>query len=452
MKKTRKLLCAILAVSAMLSSMMVPVSAAYKNGRYIQSTITFIPYSGFGATSIAHFNNALWEWNNASSRNLMNRSPTLRHNASYYDTSYNAPDDGKSYIYACNTGSINYMTQLRIYPRSGDAVTSADINFNMHANYPWANSKQQGKYDVWTAFIREAGTVAGLGSPSDSGSVMYMPEKNKLRRYPSNGDKSVIRSIYNHSVNLTSTHTNSFDNKGENTVILDGTMPFFTLQDLVKYSNLIIRATCVSSSEPFKIQAYDGGISVFKDYYFEIQNTLLGESKTGKKVKVRIEGGQLDGLNVIEKNSPQFSIGDRAILFLYQPNMGGGFNVKDSGCYYPVGLKQGIYIENRSTAGKSLYSGKPDDVLYESENVSYDYSMITDCAEQTQRADINRITKEQGVTAARIDLKTYKDNQIPQLYEKNIQQCKAVGVINEYGYNMLRNSTNHYAQILKGTN
>jgi len=56
MKKTRKLLCAILAVSAMLSSMMVPVSAAYKNGRYIQSTITFIPYSGFGATSIAHFN------------------------------------------------------------------------------------------------------------------------------------------------------------------------------------------------------------------------------------------------------------------------------------------------------------------------------------------------------------------------------------------------------------
>ena len=78
--------------------------------------------------------------------------------------------------------------------------------------------------------------------------------------------------------------------------------------------------------------------------------------------------------------------------------------------------------------------------------------MITDCAEQTQRADINRITKEQGVTAARIDLKTYKDNQIPQLYEKNIQQCKAVGVINEYGYNMLRNSTNHYAQILKDTN
>lgn len=457
MKKLQKRIIIGFLVLVLLPTMSISSFANEKNGRYIKSTITFIPYSGFGSTSIAHFNNALWEWNNASSKNLMNRSPTERHNASYYDTSYNAPDDGKSYIYACNTGSINYMTQRRIYPRSGDAVTSADINFNMHANYPWANSQQQGKYDVWTAFMFETGSVAGLGSPSDSSSVMHMPEKNKLRRSPSSGDRRVIRSIYYPGSKSTfmiagqekDEDEQSYNSNEKDAIILDGIMPVFTLKDLINYSTLIVNATCVRCSDPFKIQAYDGGISVFQDYYFEIQNTLMGESKTGKIVKVRLEGGELDGLKVVERNNPKFEIGNTVILFLYQPNMGGGFNVEDSSCYYPVGLRQGVYNETDQRAENSSLICLQSEKLYYSGSDRFTLDEIADQAKQAQKEYVNQIAKERNSFTSKVDLKKYKDDQILRLYEENIKQYKDAGVINDYGYSELNKSITHYARIVK---
>lgn len=152
------------------------------------SGLTFIPYSGFGSTTVTHFNHACYPWNEASGFSLVRRDATTRHSKTAYPLR-----DGMNAIYAV-TVSDTYVAQCTWY-YSGNYVIEADINLNM--SYRWANSAQSGCYDVWSVFMHEVGHSVGLGHSSEQSAVMY-PEvrTNYTRRSLSNDDRLGILAIY----------------------------------------------------------------------------------------------------------------------------------------------------------------------------------------------------------------------------------------------------------------
>lgn len=161
----------------------------------IVNKIHFIPYTGFGTTSISHFNEALYQWNYYAGKTLMTRDPSVRHSKTDYPKT-----DGKNYIYKLNIFSTAYVAESTIvYNTSTRVVVEADINFNMSYKFAnlVANGSHIGCYDVWSVFIHEAGHVAGLDHSSYSAAVMYPSLiKSVLRRYPTDDDKRGIWAKY----------------------------------------------------------------------------------------------------------------------------------------------------------------------------------------------------------------------------------------------------------------
>lgn len=340
MKKYRQLIAVSLCVLFCLTSITPSAGAYALNGCHIETMITFVPYSGFSSTTISHFNEALWQWNKYSGQSLMRRTPTETHSTTNYPS-----NDGNNYIYRVNTGTGDYVAQTtRYYNATTKVVASADINLNMY--YKWANSAQSDRFDVWTVFVHEAGHVAGLAHSTNSSAVMYpTTKKNYLNRYPTQDDINGIQKIYGTSSASSTAQILIPDGNDANisVAVQCGVLREYSYSDLINESTLIVRATLTETSEPFQIiPTFGNSPSNFTDYYFNVTDVLRGDADMEPRITVRIQGGRVNNLDLIVEDAPHISIGDDVLLFLYQPNMGSGYNTEGE-YYYILGVNQGIY-------------------------------------------------------------------------------------------------------------
>lgn len=159
-----------------------------ENGVVVNGGLNFIPYQGFGSTTVTHFNHACYPWNEASGFSLVSRSATTTHSKTAYPKK-----DGMNAIYAVSDED-DYVAKCTWY-YSGNYVIEADINLNM--KYQWANSAQSGRYDVWSVFMHEVGHAVGMGHSSSTSAVMYsVAKKNYTRRSLHTYDRQGIAALY----------------------------------------------------------------------------------------------------------------------------------------------------------------------------------------------------------------------------------------------------------------
>lgn len=137
-------------------------------------------------------------------------------------------------------------------------------------------------------------------------------------------------------------------------VVMSGSYPLVSLEEVFEQSTLVIRGKVVSISDSFKIRPVgdDEGqnIGVFTDYYIEPVETFRGEA-LGGSITVRTRGGIYENLEEIDKSEPLLIEGNEYILMLYKPELGGGYNL-DEDYYYPNYGFQGVY--NISSANQSV--------------------------------------------------------------------------------------------------
>lgn len=124
------------------------------------------------------------------------------------------------------------------------------------------------------------------------------------------------------------------------------------LEDLVRESGLIIRGTVESIDDSIQIMSVGGGVTNYTDYNVRVEEVVYGESV--ETVAVRIKGGIAGNLEVICDYAPTLEEGKEYLLFLQQPDRGGGYNTLGD-YYYVTGSRQGAYeIEvPANTAGKT---------------------------------------------------------------------------------------------------
>lgn len=407
MKKT---LASILIIAISIAVLCTNSLAYTTNGYHITNTLSFTPYYAFGSTTISHFNEALWQWNSNSGEPLMNRKATIRH----YSTNYPS-NDNNCYIYAVNTGTGDYVAQTHYYT-SGSVMVAPDINMNMY--YSWANSAQPNAYDVWSVFLHEAGHAAGLSHSSSSSAVMYKyVYKNTLRRYLSTDDINGIQSIYA-SINVNpNSNTNPDNLDDQNTEYISGCLKEYSNNDLINNATLVVKARLNSISDSFKIKpVFDGDPQIYTDYYFDIENVLLGEYSDSKPLTVRVQGGTIGEEKLIVEEAPKFSEKDEVLLFLYQPNMGGGYNTRGD-YYYILGVNQGAFFKSKEMQ------------VYKNEDCSLAYE---------------KLSKE--LSSRTVDRKTY--SRVYDEFVENNQYNFDNGVITAKDYNRMIDEVQRYATIL----
>lgn len=336
-----RLLRIIVIVSLALCLICVNVFAYFLNGHHIENKITFVPYEKFGATTISHFNEALWQWDDAAGKALMDREPVLRHTSSNYPTS-----DGKSYIYAVNIGDNDYVAQTTSYYNRDYVVTSADINLNLY--YAWANSAQSNAFDVWTVFLHEAGHVVGLGHSNNASAVMYPTvSTNSLRRTFSSDDRAAVHAIYGNgrlSYPILNSNGQSLEYvSGVKNTLVSGLLKEYRYEDLLNCATVIVKATALPGSQVIEVAPASGGDSRnFTNYTFSVSDCLFGDIAQGSHLTVRGEGGRNANQNTVCLESPVISSGQEVILFLQKNDLGGGYTTSDD--YYRIlGVNQGIF-------------------------------------------------------------------------------------------------------------
>ncbi len=199
MVKIISVLNVILLLAIFIVSIPIFQSLAYRleghrlNTDYI---LTFVPHQDFSATTISHFNEALWNWNSTVGMSLMSREPTLRHNTTGYPQ-----DDNKHYIYREFRDDIDKPGKVKYYYSAwpnDDVLKSADILINMA--YPYSNGNQSNTLDTWSVFIHEAGHAAGLDHTEIQNINVVMYDTiyyNQLRRSLHQDDINGVKSIYN---------------------------------------------------------------------------------------------------------------------------------------------------------------------------------------------------------------------------------------------------------------
>lgn len=108
-----------------------------------------------------------------------------------------------------------------------------------------------------------------------------------------------------------------------------------SLQELVERSDAVVYGTVTEISDPFHIKT-DYGPAARMDITIEPQQVLRGEEK--ETYTLRIEAKEIE---MPEK--AEFQLGERYLLFLYQPGYGGAFYVEDD-AYYLMGDHQSVFV------------------------------------------------------------------------------------------------------------
>lgn len=172
----------------------VPTGAYVLDSHKVLKHINLIPHSGFGTETIAHFNEACYEWNKLSNKYTLQRSATQRHNETNFYTMLPGPRSNRIYRVANKSDLGPGQTRLKI--NSIKQLETTDININMA--FAFSNGGLKNTYDVWTVFVHELGHVVGLDHvkvPAANSVMMVLPIGSK-NRYPTNDDKAGINAKY----------------------------------------------------------------------------------------------------------------------------------------------------------------------------------------------------------------------------------------------------------------
>ena len=145
--------------------------------------------------------------------------------------------------------------------------------------------------------------------------------------------KEGIESIYNNAQQLLI----------PDSVYVSSLIAYYSTEDLLNESTLIAIGKITGRSESYVLKSASGGSRrPFRNYSFAITNTLKGEPYADT-VSIRVDGGEMDGLEYNYDSAPKFNQEDEYLLFLYRSDCGGGFETQDD--YYNLtGLIQGAYV------------------------------------------------------------------------------------------------------------
>ncbi|MCI9556650.1 MAG: hypothetical protein HFF53_06875 [Lawsonibacter sp.] len=132
----------------------------------------------------------------------------------------------------------------------------------------------------------------------------------------------------------------------DNTTYVHGSLAYVGISDLFDRSSVIAEGTVLGKGDSFQIQAVSGGIMNHTDISFEAASVLRGSADLqGKPLTIRVKGGTVNGYTEIYSGTPELEIGEKYLLFLYQPKRGGAFHTEGD-YYYVTGLIQGTFSQN----------------------------------------------------------------------------------------------------------
>lgn len=121
--------------------------------------------------------------------------------------------------------------------------------------------------------------------------------------------------------------------------------PAVSDEEVVQRASLVILGVVSKESKPFGIRSVGGGDPVkYSDFTVKITDVIRGTAP-GDSVAVRVS-------DTARKDYAKQKVGDKVLLFLYQPKMGGGCNTKGD-YYYIAGNYSGIYFQDEN-AGKRI--------------------------------------------------------------------------------------------------
>lgn len=129
--------------------------------------------------------------------------------------------------------------------------------------------------------------------------------------------------------------------------------PSYSLEQLVQQSSVVAKVRFGENSRIRIRSATEAATGVFVEYTITILDSYRGSLTQGAEITLRTQesytyddGGIVDisGLN------PEFAPDSVALVFLYQPHMGGGFHTSGEDYYYLTGWGQGAYRIDGETA------------------------------------------------------------------------------------------------------
>lgn len=235
------------------------------------------------------------------------------------------------------------------------------------------------------------------------------------------------------AINLPQNNIEKVPNEDVTVAYKSGVIEKYAYQDLIDDAPVVVTSHVIDVSEPFQIIPVSGASpSNFTDVTIEVDEVLRGNVAVGDQLTVRVEGGQVDDLDVVVEESPELNVGDDNLLFLYQPGMGGAYNTEGD-YYYVLGLYQGTFYLETNAVDVSVLSDAED-------NATYKNSIGTTIELNTLKTDLSVMTRS-AVTYAENENKFY--DEFIENQAKNLQN----GFISQEEYDELIEQANEYATI-----
>lgn len=113
------------------------------------------------------------------------------------------------------------------------------------------------------------------------------------------------------------------------------------LNNLVETSNLIAVVRVVDGPRSLCVRRAGGSATILSEQTAVVERVFMGDADT-ETVTVRQTGGTVGLRTDVYTENPVLQAGSRYLLFLYRPDMGGGYNTEGD-YYYIRGVSQGAY-------------------------------------------------------------------------------------------------------------
>ena len=143
------------------------------------------------------------------------------------------------------------------------------------------------------------------------------------------------------------------------TITYTGELVRRDLTNLVETSNLITVVTVVDEPKSFCVRSVNGGDTIFSEQTVKIERVFMGDDGL-ETVAVRQQGGTVGLRTNYYTENPVLKAGNRYLLFLYQPDMGGSYNTEGE-YYYIRGMYQGAYEAASDGTYRQSYGPKLTD-------------------------------------------------------------------------------------------
>lgn len=221
------------------------------------------------------------------------------------------------------------------------------------------------------------------------------------------------------------------NNEPPMTMVKSGVLAEVTYDDLLQDASVIVKAHTTNISEAFSIQSVNGAVSNFTDYTLEADRVLKGRLAENETFTVRLEGGTVNGQKVVVEEAPQLSVDEPVLLFLYQPNMGGGFNTEGD-YYYVLGMMQGAFYPEKGS----------DEKTHAASTTTFTNKLGTSISLQTLANDLANMQQT-------VETNDANDNGVYEKFLENQKKNLESGFITQEEYEQGLNEAKQYATIIK---